>query len=130
MPDAFRKSAFIAVSPERIYAAWMDAAGHSEMTGGGAEVDPRVGGRFTAWDGYIEGTTLELEPTRRIVQAWRSADFPEDAPDSRLEVLLHPEAGGTLVELVHSDIPDGQGPNYAQGWEDFYFTPMRAWAGR
>lgn len=130
MPDSFRKSAFIAAPPERIYAAWMDSEGHAAMTGGGAEVDPRVGGRFTAWDGYIEGTTLELEHPRRIVQSWRSADFAEEAPESRLEVILHAEAGGTRVELVHSGIPDGQGPDYDRGWEDFYFTPMRAWAER
>jgi hypothetical protein len=28
---------------------------------------PRVGGKFTAWDGYIEGITLEMEPDKRIV---------------------------------------------------------------
>jgi activator of HSP90 ATPase len=113
-------------TPKQIYDAWLDSKGHAALTGGGsASVDPRPGGRFTAWDGYILGTTLELHPDRRIVQAWRTTEFPEGSPDSRLEVLLEPAEGGTRVTFRHSGIPEGQGPEYAQGWLDYYFEPMK-----
>ncbi len=125
MADSFTVSDLIPASPERVYSAWLDAAAHSAMTGGAATVEARVGGRFTAWDGYIEGTTLELAPGRRIVQAWRSADFPEGAGTSRLEIALEAADGGTRITLRHSDIPEGQGGDYEQGWRDHYFTPMR-----
>jgi len=118
-------SAVIPAKPEEIYKAWMSAKGHSAMTESPATVSARVGGKFTAWDGYIFGNTLELAPGKRIVQAWRSTDFPEGAPDSRLEVLLEPAKGGTKVTLKHSDIPPGQAASYRQGWKDFYFEPMK-----
>jgi uncharacterized protein YndB with AHSA1/START domain len=113
------------VSPEEIFDAWTDGSGHRAMTGGEAESQPVEGTRFMAWDGYVEGTHLELARPGRIVQAWRTGDFPDDAADSRLEVLLEAADGGTRVTIRHSDIPAGQSAKYAAGWEEHYFAPMR-----
>lgn len=99
------------------------------MTGSPAEVDGEPGGRFSAWDGYIFGSTLELTPNRRIVQAWRTSEFPEDAPDSLLEILLEEGSNGTTVTLIHSDLPQDQVDSYRQGWLDFYLKPMKAYFG-
>ena len=95
------------------------------MTGNPAKVNGKVGGKFGAWDGYIFGSTLELEPDQRIVQAWRTSEFPDDAPDSRLEILFEEATEGTKVTLIHSDMPEDQVDSYRQGWEDFYFKPMK-----
>jgi len=130
MPDSIQVSAVLPANPARIYKAWLSSKEHTAMTGGGATVDPKVGGRHTAWDGYIEGVTLELESNRRIVQSWRSSEFPADAPDSRLEVLLEKAGGGTKITLNHSDIPEGQGARYESGWVENYFDPMRAYFAR
>ncbi len=128
MPESIKLSAVIPATPQRIYDAWLDSQEHSSFTGGGAAtVDPRVGGKYTAWDGYIQGTTDALEAGKRIVQSWRSADFPDDAPDSRLEVLLEPSPRGARVTLVHTNIPDGQAQDYKQGWKDYYLAPMKAY---
>lgn len=120
-----RMSVVIGASPERIYEAWLDSGEHGAFTGGEARIDARVGGTHTAWDGYIKGVNVTLDPGRRIVQTWRSLDFPEGAPDSRLEVALRPAGSGTEVTLLHSEIPEGQVEDYAQGWRDYYFVPMK-----
>ena len=99
------------------------------MTGSPAQVDGTIGGKFSAWDGYIFGSTLDLMPNQRIVQTWRTSEFPEDAPDSRLEVLLEDVDGGTKVSFIHTDIPENQMDSYRQGWEDFYFKPMKEYFG-
>jgi uncharacterized protein YndB with AHSA1/START domain len=113
------------VSPEKLFHAWLDGAEHSGFTGAAAEIDAKVGGTFTAWDEYISGTTVELDPPRRILQHWRTTEFPADSPDSLLEILFVPVDGGTKLILNHTNIPDGQKDSYAQGWQDFYFTPMQ-----
>jgi activator of HSP90 ATPase len=92
-------------------------------------VDGDIGGKFTAWDGYIFGTTLELKPDQYIVQAWRTSEFPADVPASRLEVLFEPYEEGTKITLTHSDMPEDQVDSYKQGWEDFYFRPIREYFG-
>ena len=125
MLESFEISAFFpARSPQEIYTAWLDGQAHSAMTGSPAQVDPAVGGQFSAWDGYIQGQTLETERYRRILQAWRTTEFPEDSPDSRLEILIEGVDGGAQVTLLHSEIPHGQGEDYRQGWAEFYFEPM------
>ena len=122
MKNGFKISAVIPATPAEIYKAWLSAKGHSALTGNAATVS---GKKFTAWDGYISGQTLDLEADRRIVQAWRTTEFADDDPDSHLEVLLTKTKGGTKITLTHTNIPDGQADSYRQGWKDFYFKPMK-----
>ena len=124
MKNGFTISAVIPASASDIYSAWLSSEGHAAMTGNAANVDGKVGGKFRAWDGYIYGSTLELEQGQRIVQAWRTSEFPDEAPDSRLEILFEEITEGTKVTLIHSDMPEDQIDSYRQGWEDFYFKPM------
>lgn len=127
MKNGFTISEIIPAIASEIYEAWLDSEGHAAMTGSPAQVDGKVGGKFSAWEGYIFGTTLELVPHQGIVQAWRTSEFPEDAPDSSVEVLLEEISGGTKVTLTHRDMPADQVESYRQGWEDFYFKPMKAY---
>src|SRR5512144_1592506 len=113
--DSIRVSATIPASPERIYKAWLSGEDHAAMTGGAAKIEPGVGGRFTAWDGYISGETLELSDGKKIVQAWRTAEVPEGSAPSKLEVLLEEVDGGTSVIFVHTEIPEGDGEKYEEG---------------
>jgi uncharacterized protein YndB with AHSA1/START domain len=122
--ESLELSVILPGPPERIYEAWLDSRHHAAFTGGGAEIEPGVGGAHSAWDGYITGQNLELEPGRRIVQSWRTTEFPEDAAFSRLEILLEPAEGGTRLTLKHTEIPEGQGEQYEEGWRDYYFEPM------
>ena len=132
MKDEFTLTAEFNESAEKIYKAYLSTQGHTQMTGSPAKVDGRVDGEFTAWDGYIWGTFLELEENKKIIHAWRTAEFPEDAEDSRVEILLEEIATGealatTRLTLIHTNIPEGQAESYKTGWEDFYFKPMREW---
>ena len=126
--ESIRLSVVLPASAERIYKAWLDGREHAAFTGGKATSSPKVGGRFTAWDGYIEGTHLELKPQRRIIQSWRTSEFPEGSPDSRVEVVLDPASGGTRLTLLHSEIPAGQGEMYRSGWVKHYFEPMKVYS--
>jgi activator of HSP90 ATPase len=127
MENSLTMSVVLPATSEQVYTAWLSTEKHSAFTGSPAAVDARVGGTFTAWDGYIGGTTLALTPYRRIVQAWRTTEFPGDAPDSGLEILIEPVEDGTRLTLDHRNIPAGQADEYRQGWEDFYFGPLTAY---
>jgi uncharacterized protein YndB with AHSA1/START domain len=123
--ESIEVSGIIHAAPERIYQAWLDSGQHAAMTGGqAATIDPNIGGRFSAWDGYIEGSTVELEPGRRIVQKWRTTEFPIDAADSVLEVRFEPFDNGTRVVFVQSEIPEGQATRYEESWRTYYLVPM------
>ena len=120
---AFEISELFPTTPQAIYQAWLDSEGHTQMTGSPAQASAQVGGSFSAWDGYIFGRNLELEPGRRIVQAWRTSEFQPSDPDSRLEVILEPHGKGTRLTIHHSNLP-ADGMQYKQGWVESYFEPM------
>jgi uncharacterized protein YndB with AHSA1/START domain len=126
MKPQLEMSTVVPVSPLEVYTAWLDSEAHAAMTGGAsADARAEIGAPFSSWDGYIRGVTLELEPGRRIVQAWRTTEFPDHAPDSRLEVLLLPEGDGTRVLVRHAALPEDQVESYRSGWSSFYFEPMQ-----
>ncbi len=128
MKNDFTLTTNFDTTPETIYKAWLSTTGHTSMTGSPAKVDGVIGGAFTAWDGYIWGTFLELDENKKIVQAWRTGEFLEEHEDSHVEILLEETDNGTKLTLIHTKVPEGQ-DGYIKGWEDFYFTPMKEYFG-
>ncbi len=114
----------IKATAKQIYKSWLSTQRHSKMTGGAAFVSDKVGETFTAWDNYISGKNIELEPYSKIVQSWRSTNFENDEPDSQIEVSLSEQDGETILTLKHTNVPDS-GEHYKEGWEKHYFAPMK-----
>lgn len=127
MAENIKVSDIIPAPPERVYTAWLDAREHARMTG--AIATDEGDGRFTARDGYITGRTVSSVPHSKIVQAWRTTEFPRELPDSVLKIGFEKAAGGTKVTLVHEELPEGQSEAYALGWDEHYFAPMKAFFG-
>jgi activator of HSP90 ATPase len=109
---------------KKIYETWLSSEGHTKMTGGSAIISDKIGDKFIAWDGYIEGENIDLEPNKRIFQTWRTSQFDKNEEDSQIEVLLDEVNGKTEFTLIHTNLPES-GEQYKQGWEDHYFEPMR-----
>src|ERR1700730_3341538 len=117
MPYSYTLSTVMPASPAEIYRAWLDSIAHSEMTGGEATMSDEVGADVEAWDGYITGRNLELVPGERIVQAWRTSEFTDEHEDSIITLTLEEVAGGTLLTLEHSKVPDEQKRYEQGGWQ-------------
>jgi gas vesicle protein len=70
-------------------------------------------------------------PHEKIVQAWRTTEFPPDAPDSMLTITFTAaEGGATRIGLLQETIPEGQAAAYKKGWDEHYFGPMKSWFAR
>jgi uncharacterized protein YndB with AHSA1/START domain len=69
-----RQRVTIPASPEAVYKAMTNARLQAAFTGAPAAGRARVGYRFVAWDGYIEGRHTVLRRGRLIVQEWRTSD--------------------------------------------------------
>jgi len=120
----FTLKAYFNSSTKEIYNAWLSSEAHSEMTGGEATASDIIGDYFSAWDGYIEGRNISLEPFRRIVQSWRTSQFDKEEADSQIEILLSDDDGKTEFTLIHTNLPES-GAHYKKGWEEHYFQPMK-----
>ena len=108
---------------KKIYETWLSSEGHTKMTGGSANISNKIGDKFTAWDGYIEGVNIDLNLNKRIVQTWRTSQFDEDEKDSQIEVLLNEVDGKTELTITHTNLSE-RGEHYKNGWQDHYFEPM------
>ena len=125
MPYSFTLNATIPAPAQEIYEAWLDSLVHSEMTGGKASMSDETDAEVSAWDGYITGRNLELVPGERIVQSWRTTQFTDEHEDSIITVTLEEVECGTLLTLVHTNVPEGQTSYEQGGWQEHYFEPMK-----
>ena len=116
----------INATAKETYNAWLSSKTHSDMTGGEAIASNKKGEDFSAWDGYISGTNLDLIEYSKIVQSWRTDDFSKEEEDSILSIELKELNGGTEIKLTHTNLPE-HGEQYIEGWEEHYFTPMKAY---
>ncbi len=125
-----KQTATIPAKPAAVYDALLNAKKHAAFTGSRATCDARVGGSFTAYDGYIWGKNLELEKGRRIVQEWQTTEWPQDASPSIVEFTLEEAGPGTKLTMVHSRVPAEQAEDYRQGWIDYYWDPLKEYFNR
>lgn len=123
-PESILVTALLPASASAVYRAYLNSKEHSDMTGARASIKAEEGSSFTAWDGYITGEVMGLEPTSRILTSWRTSEFPDDADDSIVEILLRDSTGGCQFTLRHTNIPPGDGQKYFDGWQEYYIKPM------
>jgi activator of HSP90 ATPase len=125
-------------SPERIYKILMDSKLHSKFTGDVAKISKKVGGKFSAFSGYITGKNLVLQPGKKIVQAWRGSEWPKGHM-SEVTYLLKPAKspkghlgesafggkGGTKLMFTHKGVPANDYKDKVKGWKKYYWEPLK-----
>jgi uncharacterized protein YndB with AHSA1/START domain len=124
------QTVFFEAAPEDVYDALLDPKKHSDFTGSPATTSAKTGAAFTAWDGYISGKNLELVKGKKIVQEWKTTEWPDGYPVSRLEFTLAPKKGGTELKMVHSKVPAEQVADYTSGWKSSYWDPLKEYLAR
>jgi activator of HSP90 ATPase len=117
----------IRATPAEVYDAFMDPLKHSAFTGGKATCDPKVGGKISAWDGYITGKNLKLVEGKRIVQKWISTDWIDGYPASTLDLTFTKKGSDTELKMVHSDVPATMAASFADGWKEHYWTHLKSY---
>ncbi|HEY5037740.1 MAG TPA: SRPBCC domain-containing protein [bacterium] len=110
-------------SPKILFNMYMDSKKHSVATGGKAVISRKVGGSFSAHGGYIKGKNLKIVPNQMIVQTWRGGDWAAKDIDSIFILTFEKASGGSLVTMVHANVPDRHGVHLAKGWKDHYWKP-------
>ena len=129
MPKTIRQTATFKASPRAVYEAFMDSRKHAAFSGMPAKIDPRVGGRFNTYGPYLEGVTIELVPNRKIVQFWRSRNWPP-FHYSIVTFALSPVRGGTRLRFTQEGVPKNDYRDKRSGWISQYWKKMKAFLER
>lgn len=108
--------------PEVVFEHLVTVEGMTAWIGQHAELDATPGGVFTVdIDGTpIRGEYLEVDPPHTVVVSWGVlGNELLPAGSSRVEFRLTPIAGGTRLDLTHSDLPLEEVDKHRQGWTHF-----------
>lgn len=116
--------------PADVFAALMNSTQHSRFTGEPARINAKTGGAFTCYGDYINGITLELEPGKRIVQAWRSRNWPAGFYSIVTFALAAKPGGRTELRFSQVGVPANDYAKKNQGWRTHYWEPLKRFLER
>jgi activator of HSP90 ATPase len=113
-------------TPHELYEILMDETKHAELVNSTAKISRAIGGRFEAYDGYIEGTNIELVQDKKIVQNWRGEEncWPKEHY-SKLIITFEKDNDGTRITLSQEGVPEECVDDFDNGWYEFYWNPMQ-----
>jgi uncharacterized protein YndB with AHSA1/START domain len=87
-----------------------------------ADLQPKAGGKLAIdINGIpIRGQYLVVDPPNRVVLTWGAAGSDIHPPGSTtVEIVLHADGDGTLLELAHRNLPPEERAQHGVGWGHF-----------
>ena len=113
-------------TPHEIYEVFMDTKKHSKLTESKAKVSRKIGGSFSIFEGALSGKNVELIQDKKIVQTWRGdgENWPKGYY-STITLIFEPDDKGTLIKFTHVDIPEASYESVKEGWETYYWEPLK-----
>jgi activator of HSP90 ATPase len=92
-------------SPKALFELYRDSRRHSLATGAPALISRKVGGKFKAFSGQLDGRNLLIIPEKQIVQLWRTSHWKQGEWPT-LILTFSPAPGGAQIELVTWAFPN------------------------
>lgn len=120
--DEFRTTA------EELYTTFTDPQRIAAFTRG----PPRqfeganVGGKFAIFDGNVTGEYVTLEPSKRVVQKWRLAQWPEGHFSTQEIVFDQNDVDSvTVMRVTWTGVPVGQEEVVQRNWDGYYVRSIK-----
>ncbi|WP_406301529.1 SRPBCC domain-containing protein [Streptomyces sp. NBC_00885] len=108
--------------PETVFSFFTDPNKWLSWMGQDGEFSFRPGGAYrttVTGQNIAEGHFVEVDPPKRLVFTWGWVDNDLGVPpgSTTVEITLEPDAEGTLLRLVHRDLPSPQArAAHKDGW--------------
>lgn len=113
----FKKTFKINAEPSDVYSALTNPYTIELWSGYPAVMSEKPGSEFSLWDGDISGKNLGFIKNKKVVQEWYFGDHPEK---SIVTITIQPEREDSLVTVEHTNIPDCDFAEIAEGWREYY----------
>ena len=89
-------------------------------------VEPKVGGKFEFFDGWVKGKVLAYERGKRLSYTWLTADWPEGTQASVVSYVLTKAGARTKISLTHAWFPNAKEmKSHKSGWTEYVFNPLK-----
>lgn len=121
--ETITKEIYIECRPETLFSFFTDPDKLVQWMGRHVLLEPRIGGKYRIdvnGSDIALGEYKEIVPHERIVMTWgweKSKLVPPGS--STLTFQLTPRDKGTLLHLIHSDLPATEMASHTQGWTHY-----------
>jgi activator of HSP90 ATPase len=112
----FHKTFKINAEPSDIYSALTNPYTIEIWSGYPAVMSEEPGSEFSFWEGDISGRNIEFIKNKKVVQEWYFGDQEEK---SIATVMISQERDNSLVTVEHTNIPDDDFNDIAEGWREY-----------
>ncbi len=112
----------IKANPERVWKLLTQTSSIKKWTGAPAKMSLKPNGDFSLWNHEIFGKNIEIEPLRKLVQHWKLENWKSH---SLVTIELMPSTNATLIRLCHEEVPEKDRKSIIEGWELYYFGPLK-----
>lgn len=114
----------IAAPPAVVFAYFTDPEKQMRWMGVEATLDPRPDGVYRVnvnSRNIASGKFVTVQPNERVVFTfgWEGDGAPIGPGASTIDVRLIADGDGTLVRLVHGNLPDAAADAHAEGWDHY-----------
>jgi len=113
----YKKTFKINAETSDVYAALTNPYTIELWTGYPAQMSTEPGSEFSLWEGDITGKNIEFIQDRKVVQEWYFGDQTEK---SLVTITISPDRENSQVTVEHSNIPDEEYNDIAEGWREYY----------
>jgi activator of HSP90 ATPase len=113
----FKKTFKINAETSDVYSAITNPYTIELWSGYPAVMSEVPGTEFSLWEGDITGKNIEFVPGRKVVQEWYFGDQEEK---SIVTILISPDRENSTVTVEHTNIPDDDFNDIAEGWREYY----------
>jgi uncharacterized protein YndB with AHSA1/START domain len=112
-------------SPEDVFQALAMPEIIEEWTGDKAVLEPKVGGAFEMFGGWVKGNVLVFEPGKKLSYSWKPTEWKPKAEPSIVTYVFEKDKAGTKLTLTHTGFPDKEeAEKHESGWVDNVFEPL------
>ncbi|MGP3948582.1 SRPBCC family protein [Streptomyces sp. 7N604] len=114
----------IAARPETVFSFFTDRDRWLSWMGADGEFTFEPGGPYrthVTGDNHASGRFLEIDPPKRVVftWGWEGGGMAVPPGSTIVEINLEPDGDGTLLRLVHRDLPPQARAPHAEGWNHY-----------
>ncbi len=117
----FKKTFKINAEPSDVYSALTNPQTIELWTGYPAVMSTDPGSDFSLWEGDITGKNIGFIQDKQVVQEWYFGDQEEK---SIVTITIQKNREDSLVTVEHSNIPDEDFTDIANGWQEYYFDAI------
>ncbi len=122
MSKTIKQNYVIKAPISEVWQAFVDPKIIEKWGAGPAKMSAKEGADFSIWGGDIYGTNTEVISEKKLIQDWYGGKW--DKP-SIVTFTFTDRGEQTEIELVHTNLPEGEEDNFAQGWKDYYLNPIK-----